>query len=82
MGLGKFYADLFCAGTYYPINEQTGDVEAGNAAAYYKQGRVSQASMAMRAKMYTCPTSAMVRSLSGAVTGWIAFLRSIPISPR
>lgn len=50
-GLGMFYADLFRAGTFYSIYEETGDPNAGNLAlAHYKKARASWATTAMRAK--------------------------------
>ncbi len=50
-GIGKFYADLFRAGTFYSIFEQTGDAEAGNLAlTHYRQARASWVAMAERAK--------------------------------
>jgi hypothetical protein len=50
-GLGNFYANLFRAGTYYSIYEQTGDVDAGNLAlTHYKKSRASWAALAERAK--------------------------------
>jgi len=49
--LGKFYADLFRAGTLYSVYEQTSDAKAGNLAlTHYKKARASWADMATRAK--------------------------------